>query len=49
MGGSGSLTITTLTATEIKGTLSATKVATGADAGTGAGMLTNGVFDLPVN
>jgi hypothetical protein len=47
MGGSGSLTITTLTATEIKWTFSATMV--GADAGTGAGMLTNGVFELPVN
>jgi hypothetical protein len=47
MGGSGSLIITTLTATEIKGTFSATMV--GADAGSGAGMLTNGVFDLPVN
>jgi len=47
--GSGSLTITTLTGTEIKGTFSATMVATGADGGTGSGMLTNGAFDLPVN
>jgi hypothetical protein len=40
-GGSGSLMITILTATEIKGTCSAMMVVTGADAGTGdAGMLT---------
>jgi hypothetical protein len=43
---SGSINITTLTATEIKGTFSATMTGSGSDPGSGSGLLTNGVFDL---
>jgi hypothetical protein len=42
---SGTLTITWIIATEIKGTFEATM----AGSGSGVGQLTNGVFDLPVN
>jgi hypothetical protein len=47
--GSGSIVFTTLTATAAQGTFSATMVGSGGDPGVGAGVITNGVFDLKVN
>jgi|HubBroStandDraft_6_1064221.scaffolds.fasta_scaffold36717_3 hypothetical protein len=46
VGGNGSITITSLTATEIQGTFQATLVGAGS---AGPGAITNGAFDLPVN
>jgi hypothetical protein len=49
--GSGSITITELGAngTECKGTFEATMVGSGGDPGSGAGVITNGVFDVVLN
>ena len=45
VGGSGSITITSVTTTEIAGTFQATLVGAGS---AGPGTITNGAFDLPV-
>lgn len=47
--GTGTLTITSLTTTEIQGTFSATMAGTGQHPGTGAGTLVDGKFDLAVH
>jgi hypothetical protein len=44
--GSGSVTITWMIATEIKGTFETTLTGSGNDPGTGTATITNGVFDL---
>ena len=46
VGGSGSVTVTVMTDTEIEGTFQATMIAAGS--AQGAGAITNGEFDLPL-
>jgi hypothetical protein len=46
--GSGTIEITTLTATDIQGTFSATMSGTGSSPGSGPGALTSGTFDLAI-